>query len=297
MILEAITQQKYPGWASFASVCKEWQLVIAKRNLHRLKLQVPCLDDFERIIIRQREFVHHIWLNIELPKYTCRSCKSEESVSRSKRNSSIISKGIWKLFCILSTWKPANSLTLELNAYSPSDSDHWFKNYHFASDDEGNEDATSGQEIDYKWHDLQHGWINGQQAHTPPESAVLRLFGLIDLRLPEELPKVDAVTCFVIRRQLRRWFFPTTLSLILGKLCRLEHLIYEPWRAWEIDWRALLDRRTCRYHPVPVFPPYFSHSTTKIWVKTFCISSKRVFPKLSRDCQFLKISTTILLQH
>ncbi len=176
MILEAITQQKHPGWASFASVCREWQLFIEKRNFHQLKLQVPCLDDFERLIVRQRELVHHIWFDIELPGYTCRCCKRDESMSCTLRNDSIVSKGIWKLFSILSAWKLASGLTLELNAHSPSDSDHWFKDYYFASDDEGNEDATSGQEIDHKWHDPQHGWINGQQVQTPPASAILRLF-------------------------------------------------------------------------------------------------------------------------
>lgn len=45
MVLEAITQQKHPGWASVASVCKEWQLSIEKQNFRRLKLQASCLDD------------------------------------------------------------------------------------------------------------------------------------------------------------------------------------------------------------------------------------------------------------
>ncbi|KZL77592.1 hypothetical protein CT0861_12084 [Colletotrichum tofieldiae] len=242
MILEAIAQQKHPGWASSASVCKEWQLFIEKRNFNQLKLQVSCLDDFERMTIRRKELVCHIWLDIELPKYTCRCCKRDESYSGTQNNSSIISNGIWKLFRALSTWKPASGLTLELNAHSPSDSDHWFKNYYFASADEGDEDATSRKEADCSWHDPQHGWINGQQVTNPPRSAIPRLFGMIDLRFREELPQVDGVTCFIIRRQLRRCLFPRTLKLILNKLCRLEHLIYEPWRAWECGWRVLNDR-------------------------------------------------------
>jgi hypothetical protein len=245
LILEAITRQKHPGWASFASVCKEWQLFIEKRNFHRLKLQVRCLDDFERIIIRQKQLVHHIWLDIELPKYTCRCCEKQESDSWTSHNSFIISNGIWKLLSILGTWKPANSLTLELSAHSLSDSDHWFKNYYFASDNEGNKDATSVLEVGSRWHDPQHGWINGQQVKTPPRSAILRLFPIIDLRFREELPQVNAVTCFIIRRQLRRRLHPITLQLILDKLCRLEHMIYEPWRPWERVWRMTIDQRAC----------------------------------------------------
>ncbi|KAK4150191.1 hypothetical protein C8A00DRAFT_46347 [Chaetomidium leptoderma] len=248
MILEAITQQKHPGWASSASVCKEWQFFIEKRNFHQLRLQVSCLDGFERLIIRQRELVQHIWLDIELQKYTCRRCQETESESWTRRNNSMIRNGVWKLFRILSTWKPGNGLALELHAHSPSDSDHWFKNHYFASDDEGNEDETSIHETDRNWHDPRHGWIHGQQVTAPPPSAILALFESIDLRFQEELPQVDRVTCLIIRRQLRRWIDPNSLLLILDKLSCLEQLTYEPWRQWRSGWRVLNDKRKCQYH-------------------------------------------------
>lgn len=101
MILEAIAYQKCPGRDSFASVCKEWQLFIEKRSFYRLKLQVPCLDDFKYIVARQRELVHHIWLDIKLPKYSCRCCEWQESDSWASYNSSIITNGIWKCFLFL----------------------------------------------------------------------------------------------------------------------------------------------------------------------------------------------------
>ena len=262
MILEAITHQKYRGWASLASVCKEWQLFIEKRNFHRLKLQVSCLDEFQRTVIRQRELVHYIQLDIELQKYTCRCCELEESESWTSSNNSVIRDGIWKLFSILSTWKPANALTLELNAHSPSDSEHWFKNFLFASDNEGDDEAaTSLQEVGEicsRWHDPKHGWSNGQQVATPPEPAILRLFGTISLHFREELPRVDTVTCFIIRRQLRRLLHRRALQLILDKLCRLEHMIYEPWRPWESWWRKAIDQSMCLY--LQHFLPYiFNH--------------------------------------
>jgi hypothetical protein len=43
MILEAVIHQRRRGWASLASVCKEWQFYIEKKNFYRLKLQVSCL--------------------------------------------------------------------------------------------------------------------------------------------------------------------------------------------------------------------------------------------------------------
>lgn len=227
MILDAITQQKNPGWASSASVCKEWQLAIEKRNFHRLTLQVSCLGDFERLIVRQRNLVHHVRLDIELPTYTCQTCKTSWSLPRGGYNGTIISVGVWKPFRVLSTWEPANGLTLELNAYSPSDSDHWFKNYYF-----GDPDESFMRQPDYSWHDPPHGWVNGQQVTAPPRDAILRLFDRIQLRFREELPRADRVTCLIIRRQLRRCLCPRSLGLILSKLGCLEHLIYEPWRQW-----------------------------------------------------------------
>lgn len=263
LALEAIRDQKHPGWASFASVCKEWQHVIEKENFHRLKLEASCLNDFERMVIRQRKLVRHIWLDIELPKYSCRCCKRRESCTTSARHSSDISKAIWKLFRILSTWESENSLTLELNTYSPSDSEHWFKNYHFDDDgnedtgneafsgeDAGNEDATSPKETDSSWHDPKHGWIHGQQVTAPPKSAILRLFESINyLPFKGELSRVEIVTCFIIRRQLRRLIVPSVLWTIFNHLPSLEHLIYEPWRECDSHWRAIYNRRMYRYYP------------------------------------------------
>ncbi|OIW33647.1 hypothetical protein CONLIGDRAFT_711518 [Coniochaeta ligniaria NRRL 30616] len=236
MILEEITQQTGSSdWASAAAVCKEWQHFIEKRKLQRLNLRVPDLDNRERLTIRQRNLVRHISLDIELPTY---KSSDSEPWGWSDRNSLVMSKGTWKLFHILSTWEPANGngLTLELNAFSPSDSEHWFKNYHFVSDPE------SGQSNDCQWHDESHGWINGQQVETPPKSAILRLFELVSLDFDKEFPRVNAIRRFIIRRQFRRWIDALDLSEMLEKLCGLEQLVYEPWRPWDSKWRELRDK-------------------------------------------------------
>jgi hypothetical protein len=247
LILEAITQQKHPGWASSAAVCKEWQFVIERENFRQLKLHVPCLDDFERIAVRRQHLVHYISLDIELPCYTCRCCYWSESETWERRNSSIVSKDIWKLFSILSGWTLAKQqgLALELSAYSPSDSDHWFKHYRFGSgrvgDDE--DDVVSGRDMGSGLlDDPKHGWRNAQQETPPPRLAVLRLFAAINLRFPAELPRVDVVTRLTIRRQLRRRLQPTALQLVLGKLSRLEHMVYEPWRVWNRLYAQVVDQ-------------------------------------------------------
>ncbi|KAK5998763.1 hypothetical protein PT974_01145 [Cladobotryum mycophilum] len=234
MILEAIAYQKNPGWASLASVCREWQAVLEKANFHKLKLRVPCLDDFESMVPpHKRGLVSHLWLDIELPRYTSACCSKK--VSPPVKNSSFVSDAIWELFSILSTWKPANNLTLELNVLSPSDSEHWFKNSYFSSDHvEDDEDTiNSARETGIPLHDPQHGWVHGQQVTAPPRSAMQRLSRPIHLTFREMLPQVDAVTCLLIRRQLRRCISPFGFGLLLSKFDRLEHISYEPWAPYE----------------------------------------------------------------
>jgi hypothetical protein len=62
MILEAIVQRICSDWAFAAAVCKEWQHFIEQRRFHRLRLEVPGLDDLESLSIGQRNLVRHIWL-------------------------------------------------------------------------------------------------------------------------------------------------------------------------------------------------------------------------------------------
>ena len=52
LILEAITQQKHPGWASSAAVCKEWQFVcpLYLARYRAAMLHVPML-----LLIRVRD--------------------------------------------------------------------------------------------------------------------------------------------------------------------------------------------------------------------------------------------------
>ncbi|KAL7620502.1 hypothetical protein AAE478_009497 [Parahypoxylon ruwenzoriense] len=231
MILATIAYQKYPGWASLASVCREWQHVLEKVNFYKIKLRVSCLDDFEYIVSPQkRGIIHHICLNVELPRYTSTCCSKRRSPS--VKISSIVSDGIWKLFSILSTWGPANNLALEINVYSPSDCEHWFKNLYLSSDDvEHDKDAMpDAWRTRILFHDLQHGWMHGQQVKAPPKSAMLRLFQPIRLVFHEMLPRVKAVTCLIIRRQLRRLFEDS-------------YKFYDPFpkRPVHIPWFGLVD--------------------------------------------------------
>ncbi|ETS03689.1 hypothetical protein M419DRAFT_75104 [Trichoderma reesei RUT C-30] len=232
MILNVIARQKHPGWASLASVCREWQSVLEPANFDKLKLRVSCLDDFSSVVSPSRtSIIHHICLNIELPRYACDDCCRR--LSMYDNTSSIVSNGIWRLFSILSAWKPAGDLALELNVYSPSDRDHWFKGIYLSTDDvEEDEDSVTSLN-DWRgepWcHDPRHGWLHGRQIMDPPRSAILRLFQPITLRFQKPLPRVRAVTRFLMRRQLRRYLFPMEIRLLLNSLVHLDHMVYEPW--------------------------------------------------------------------
>lgn len=229
MILKAIADQKNPGWASLASVCKEWQYYLERANFSKIKLRVSCLDDFERIVSPQkRALVHHICLNIELPRYSSGCCSKRRSPPEKERF--FFRDGIWKLFSILSTWGPADNLALEINAYSSSDRVHWFRNIYLSSDNtEDDEGAISdASRTGILRHDPRHGWMNGQQVRAPPRSAVERLFQPIP-SFSKSLPQVTVVTCLIIRRQLRRYLPPSSIADLFTSLDRLEYISWEPW--------------------------------------------------------------------
>lgn len=228
LILEEISSQKYFHWTSCAAVCKEWKNFIEPRNFGRLKLQPSRLDEPEDMTRRTKSLVQYICLNIQLPRYDCRYCEGTEPESHTMQSASIIRKAILGLFSVLSTWEPTGrGLTLELNAYSPSDSKHWFKNCLFKPDDG---DSIRCRQNTKTWHDPKHGWVSGKQVEAPGAEAILRLFSSIHLSRPQDLPEVRAVTGFVLRRQLRRLISPQTLYFLWNKLPRLKSIAYEPWR-------------------------------------------------------------------
>ncbi|KAK1772839.1 hypothetical protein QBC33DRAFT_31227 [Phialemonium atrogriseum] len=233
MILELLPQE-HRALASYASVCNEWAEFIEKKNFGRLKLGASSLNNLEHMVSRQRSLVRHIWLNIELRPYTCRSCQWMESESWMSSNNTIISRAISKLFTILSTWNPAgDGLALELSAQSPSDTEHYFKNFYFGTDDEDKDILFDPKNHLQEFiHDPKHGWVDGQQVAAPCHVSLRRLYEEVRLTSREELPVLHVVTKLVLRRQFRRRLNIRALRLLLDKLPRLECIVYEPWQVW-----------------------------------------------------------------
>jgi hypothetical protein len=239
MILGEISHQRNYGWASCAAVCKEWQVFLEGKNFHRLTLRPECLEKLNDMVIRQRRLVRHICLIIDLPGYTCRTCRTETGPWRTQQEA-ITQGALLKLYSVLSTWEPRGRLILEITACSPSDSDHWFKNYRFGLDHDCAEDSAQQQRATV-WHDPDHGWVNGQQVEAPSASAILRLFSILCVNFAKPLPMVHAVTGLVIRRQLRRLIFPWALGRLCKSLPQLESIVYEPWRVWKLPWKNGFD--------------------------------------------------------
>ncbi|KFY68805.1 hypothetical protein V498_10561, partial [Pseudogymnoascus sp. VKM F-4517 (FW-2822)] len=153
---------------------------------------------------------------------------------------SIIGERIFRLLSILATWKSAaGGITFELNAYSPSDSEHCFKHYWQLSDavdPAKSTQAGNNEKVLPPLHDPEHGWNGGYQITKPTRSAVEEIFQTIDLGSRIDFPQVDVVTCFIIRRQLRRSLRPSDIQRILFSFPQLERMVYEPWKAWSWYW-------------------------------------------------------------
>lgn len=249
LILDQISNQKHRGWAQCAAVCKEWQAILEPKNFSQLTLQPSCLDELETLVIRQRPFVQHICLHFELPRYSCDTCNGRYC-TMIPRGLPIFSEAMLKLFSILNTWQPAGQLTLELSASSPSDSQHWFKNYCFGPGHADTRQWTQ-EEKAMNWHDPTHGWIDGQQVVTPDLTAIGSLVMPFFVDIPRNLPTVHAVTHFCIRRQVRRQIFPHVLQALWDKLPRLESIVHEVWRVPPYHWEVT--RAYGTFNLVPTF--------------------------------------------
>ena len=219
--------------AIYASVCKEWRNFFGKRNFSHLKIPPSDLDFVDQLSQGSTRQVDHIWLNIELKRYTCRICRRIESPTRSYLNDRIIVEAVVKLFSVLARWDHNQHLTLELNAYSPSDSEHWFKTCYFGAPGEEKFDITPKSK---DFHDPQHGWEDGRVVKPPADRALARPFAIpygAGFGTDEpRLPIVRAVTKFVLRRQCRRQIDPLMLSQLWCRLPRLEEISFEPWQSF-----------------------------------------------------------------
>jgi hypothetical protein len=241
------------GLSRYAAVCKEWQAFFEKRIYRCLALTSSCLEDFNKVVRRQRGLVEHIWLRIELKTYDCSTCM--KFGSQRSTNSDIVAEAISKLFLILNTWDVhqvafMGRLALEISIYSPSDSQHDFKgdllldnSYQLEMDP-----FSSENDENLSVHDPHHGWSNGHRSRPPTIEAISRLLMLAFPKFQQGLPSVAVVKELILRRQTRRGLSVEALQQILKSLPNLEYIIYEPWREFfRANGRYIQDRGKLRF--------------------------------------------------
>ncbi|KAG5761559.1 hypothetical protein H9Q72_010330 [Fusarium xylarioides] len=159
---------------------------------------------------------------------------------------------IVRLFSILAKWK--GSLTLEFNAYSPSDSKHWFPNCYFGAPDEDKFECQPIQRAEPAHHIVV----------APPDNALRRAFEIGGPLFGDELVPVQMVRKFILRRQCRRQFGAEMLLQILPKFPRLEEIIYEPWvlhfgpiqYIWDRGYNEMINRLPPNVKRVTVFEDF-----------------------------------------
>ena len=181
------------------------------------------------------------------------------------------------MLVILSKWtgvagsRRQQGLTLELGAYSPSDSKHAFRDfhleqnysYHERKDLEANFEAyrLRADELGLdSLNDPYHGWIDGHQDNLSLE-AKQRIMGTLTIKsnLPEfsafsqAFPKVEIVTGLLIRRQ----FYRKIAAKSLGKLLReaftcLQWFRHEAWHDVNPQQQSRLEKGTSKWHSLPV---------------------------------------------
>lgn len=198
--------------AEYAVVCKSWQAEIEEVNFRNLTIKQTDIHSLEQIVTgRRRAYLKHLWLKVELDKYSAKLRLVPENEVEQETNNFKFTSALFDLFTVLEAWdapdfwtaRNGRGLNLELGAYSPSDKKHLF--------------GESGLDMD------------GNSRFFDS----LLDFYLLAINDPQGLhglPLVNAVTGLCILRRNYRNVSATALTPILRSLPRLEEVRFEPWQ-------------------------------------------------------------------
>lgn len=104
----------------YSLVCRDWQIFFERYLYRHLTLDRTSLRDFGQIVRRQRRFVEHIRLIIDMETYACLACVRFNWHFRARENIRV-SEALMHLFHILSHWRPGfdcpKDVTLEITGY------------------------------------------------------------------------------------------------------------------------------------------------------------------------------------
>ncbi|KAL7961169.1 hypothetical protein V8C34DRAFT_274891 [Trichoderma compactum] len=210
------------GLTNYALVCRAWQSIFEKANFRRLVLCQTDLDALDKIPKRCRPHVRHICLRLEIQEYRPWG-NSSEPVIRPERmediaaNNDIIELAVGKLFGVLKSWekelqkvRPSyRGMALEMSIHSPSDPKYAYRGV-----------TATGLENGLSW-----------THEVGLEGAIPRIFGgSVHIRFYQNLPQLNLVTRFIMKRHTRRRISSFTLHQILYRFPHLEDLVFEPWQ-------------------------------------------------------------------
>ncbi|KAK2066061.1 hypothetical protein LY76DRAFT_5880 [Colletotrichum caudatum] len=215
MILEQVeVGNKGHDLSDWARVSREWQAFFEPQILQHLKLQYPGSDiDNLSLFVQgyRRGLVKRILLHVRTEEYDNED-KFDELETRDtiKANNKLFSQAIKKLFASLSTWFDGSTnsgIELRLSASSPSDSGHPWK---------------------HRTETSQH-----DRSRIYSLNSKRRLLGnLLDISSGAlKLAQVPIIRRFSVNQHCYRSLSSALLAKVLGSLCRVKTISYEPWHA------------------------------------------------------------------
>ncbi|KAF5611876.1 PRANC domain protein [Fusarium subglutinans] len=231
--------------SQLATVSRAWRSIIEPLNFAEISLTVPRLTEpnSQAILVRKRNQIRYIWFRVELKRYDCTECESnnQDRWGLDAVDNQFIVNAFHKLFRTLSAWEPRGDLVLDISVYSPSDNQHWFKYISFYSDTDTVEPSHHGHEHGVTVNDPAHGWVVGQPIAAPSEHTIDHVFDEImgegpfpddetEFQWWRSLPRVPVVGVVLFRQQTRRRWKPLAIANMLTRFPNIKEVCYEPWR-------------------------------------------------------------------
>ncbi|KAK6951077.1 hypothetical protein Daesc_007606 [Daldinia eschscholtzii] len=303
-IIEIVADILTEKTTEYATVSREWQPIFEKRHFERILLSPRRLKSFAQIVRGpRRKLVKHIWLRAELGALYHDKDNAGLLPNQSLADEPAFHNATERLLRILSTWERshdlnAEGLTLELSAWSLRDYEYGFRHQRFVHD------PYSEPCKDFLFPllefrnllsllTLDHASTQEVAPQPLPNGLAMKVSGLTT----DDVPKVDIVTKFLLRRQYYCHMSPDRIAQIFERLTGLEQIIYEPperidgttnprqgKRHWLLSDHSL--PQTLRR--LTIFEDPFKYNGTTIQTQTSSTNSPQLATALARESRNLE---------
>ncbi|KAI0108463.1 hypothetical protein F4814DRAFT_455214 [Daldinia grandis] len=228
-ILEMVAYSSTERTTEYTTVSREWQSIFEKKHFERILLSSRRLKRFAQIVRgSRRKLVKHIWFRAELGDVNFGRGDAGLRPTLSLADESEFDNTIVRLLQILSTWERPHDLnrgglTLELSAWSLDDyTMHGLTHQGFMHDpySQPYKYILESQNPMSLFYDLSPEGISSRSGNDLTMEA--------EGTETKDIPKVDVVTTFLLRRQYYSHVSPDRIAQIFGSMAGLERIIYEP---------------------------------------------------------------------